>query len=188
MNAQRKTVYALRQQLLLGRYQPEEVDETGKPTGDTPRNRGPAEDRGSSVAARGDASSASTATRSYSSAAPTRSSARRPAKSSKRRRSWSSRKALQRDVYELWGVKLDLSQRKQNDAARGLRGARRPGAARAHRAARAPARPDRPHHQRDGRGELPREPPARRLGLEGHLPGLRGALQGAPRRQADGAR
>ncbi|HEU4577248.1 MAG TPA: preprotein translocase subunit SecA [Polyangiaceae bacterium] len=33
MNAQRKTVYALRQQLLLGRYQPEETDELGKPTG-----------------------------------------------------------------------------------------------------------------------------------------------------------
>jgi preprotein translocase subunit SecA len=33
MNAQRKTVYALRQALLLGRYTPEELDETGKPTG-----------------------------------------------------------------------------------------------------------------------------------------------------------
>ncbi len=35
MNAQRKTVYSLRQQLLLGRYAPEEVDDTGKLTGDT---------------------------------------------------------------------------------------------------------------------------------------------------------
>src|SRR6266850_1422495 len=34
MSAQRKTVYAVRQQLLDGRYQPEEVDEDGKPTGD----------------------------------------------------------------------------------------------------------------------------------------------------------
>ncbi|HWO12224.1 MAG TPA: preprotein translocase subunit SecA, partial [Polyangiaceae bacterium] len=34
MNAQRKTVYALRQQLLLGRYEPEQVDELGKPTGE----------------------------------------------------------------------------------------------------------------------------------------------------------
>jgi preprotein translocase subunit SecA len=33
MNAQRKTVYALRQQLLEGRYTPEEVDELGKATG-----------------------------------------------------------------------------------------------------------------------------------------------------------
>jgi preprotein translocase subunit SecA len=33
MNAQRKTVYALRQSLLAGRYQPEEIDEAGKPTG-----------------------------------------------------------------------------------------------------------------------------------------------------------
>ncbi|HEX9843879.1 MAG TPA: preprotein translocase subunit SecA, partial [bacterium] len=33
MNAQRKTVYALRQDLLLGRYAPEEMDELGKPTG-----------------------------------------------------------------------------------------------------------------------------------------------------------
>ena len=35
MNAQRRTVYALRQQLLLGRYAPEELDELGKPTGRT---------------------------------------------------------------------------------------------------------------------------------------------------------
>ena len=35
MNAQRRTVYALRQQLLLGRYAPEEVDETGKRTGES---------------------------------------------------------------------------------------------------------------------------------------------------------
>ncbi|MGE0321957.1 MAG: preprotein translocase subunit SecA [Polyangiaceae bacterium] len=34
MNAQRKTVYSLRQSLLLGRYEPEEIDETGKVTGD----------------------------------------------------------------------------------------------------------------------------------------------------------
>jgi preprotein translocase subunit SecA len=33
MNAQRKTVYSLRQQLLEGRYAPEEMDELGKPTG-----------------------------------------------------------------------------------------------------------------------------------------------------------
>src|ERR1041385_312775 len=33
MNAQRKTVYALRQQLLEGRYSPEEIDELGKSTG-----------------------------------------------------------------------------------------------------------------------------------------------------------
>ena len=33
MNAQRKTVYTLRQQLLLGRYAPEEHDENGKSTG-----------------------------------------------------------------------------------------------------------------------------------------------------------
>ena len=34
MNAQRKTLYSLRQQLGLGRYQPEELDELGKPTGE----------------------------------------------------------------------------------------------------------------------------------------------------------
>ena len=32
MSAQRQTVYLLRQQLLVGRYQPEEVDDEGKPT------------------------------------------------------------------------------------------------------------------------------------------------------------
>ncbi|HEX2882741.1 MAG TPA: SEC-C metal-binding domain-containing protein, partial [Polyangiaceae bacterium] len=35
MNAQRKTVYSLRQQLLMGSYTPEELDELGKPTGKT---------------------------------------------------------------------------------------------------------------------------------------------------------
>src|SRR5262249_22021746 len=34
MNAQRKTVYELRQQLLAGRYFPDVVDEEGKTTGD----------------------------------------------------------------------------------------------------------------------------------------------------------
>jgi preprotein translocase subunit SecA len=34
MNAQRKTVYTLRQQLLLGRYAPEELDDNGKSTGE----------------------------------------------------------------------------------------------------------------------------------------------------------
>jgi preprotein translocase subunit SecA len=33
MNAQRKTVYGIRQSLLAGRYQPEQLDELGKPTG-----------------------------------------------------------------------------------------------------------------------------------------------------------
>ena len=35
MNAQRKTVYKLRGQLLEGRYEPEEIDELGRPTGDS---------------------------------------------------------------------------------------------------------------------------------------------------------
>jgi preprotein translocase subunit SecA len=35
MNAQRRTMYGLRQQLGLGRYAPEELDELGKPTGAT---------------------------------------------------------------------------------------------------------------------------------------------------------
>ena len=35
MNAQRRTLYTLRQQICLGRYEPEEIDEHGKPTGQT---------------------------------------------------------------------------------------------------------------------------------------------------------
>src|SRR5208337_1050809 len=35
MNEQRKTVYTLRQQLLVGAYKPEKVDEEGKPLGRT---------------------------------------------------------------------------------------------------------------------------------------------------------
>ncbi len=35
MNSQRKTIYKLRQELLAGRYVPEELDDEGKPTGET---------------------------------------------------------------------------------------------------------------------------------------------------------
>src|SRR6185436_6911563 len=34
MSAQRKTVYTMRQQMLEGRYRPEEVNEDGKPVGE----------------------------------------------------------------------------------------------------------------------------------------------------------
>jgi preprotein translocase subunit SecA len=53
MNAQRKTVYSVRQQLLEGRYAPEETDELGKPTGHTreiPVNKGVRESIGPLVA------------------------------------------------------------------------------------------------------------------------------------------
>jgi preprotein translocase subunit SecA len=112
MNAQRKTVYALRQQLLLGRYQPEEVDETGKTTGRTreievqqkiadqvlpqvamivgfycdPQLQFTGPDK--------------------KQRAPTREELEKAAK-------LVEPEGLQRDVYEFWGVKLDLSQRKQ---------------------------------------------------------------------------
>jgi preprotein translocase subunit SecA len=117
MNAQRKTVYTLRQQLLLGRYTPEELDELGKPTGRareiavdpeidekvTPFvaqligmfSDPPVQPMGENGKLR----------------APTREEL---AKSEK----IADLEGLQREVYHLWGVRLDLESRKKRTPAK----------------------------------------------------------------------
>ncbi len=112
MNAQRRTMYTLRQQLGLGRYEPEEVDELGKPTGrirkievdpsiakrveplvaqligmfsENPPN--PVDDDGKPRA-------------------PTKSELAEAG-------ALVELEDLQREVYHLWGVKLDLETRKK---------------------------------------------------------------------------
>jgi len=115
MNAQRKTVYSLRQQLLTGRYAPEEIDETGKPTGNSRKipvdesialevrpliaqlvgmySEEPLHPRGADGKPR----------------APT------PLEL-KEAKPLVELESLQREVYQLWGVKLDLEARKKRDA------------------------------------------------------------------------
>ncbi|MEB2310485.1 MAG: preprotein translocase subunit SecA [Sorangiineae bacterium] len=112
MNAQRKTVYSLRQQLLLGRYSPEEIDELGKPTGHE-RKVPIAEDIAAKVtplvgrlvgmftepplAPTGDDGKPRAPTREELEAAET----------------LVELKMLQHEVYQHWGVKLDIEGRKK---------------------------------------------------------------------------
>lgn len=116
MNAQRKTLYSLRQQLGLGRYAPDELDELGKPTGKTreipineeierqalplvaqlvgmfcERPPKPQDDDGKPRA-------------------PT-------AEELKDAGELMELEALQHEAYSLWGVKLDLETRKKRDPA-----------------------------------------------------------------------
>jgi preprotein translocase subunit SecA len=112
MNAQRKTVYSLRQQLLLGRYAPEDVDETGKPTGDQREIQVDAElaEKVAPVIAqlvgmfcdppiqpRGEDGKL-----------------RAPSKEElEKAETLVELESLQREAYQLWGVKLDLEGRRK---------------------------------------------------------------------------
>jgi preprotein translocase subunit SecA len=111
MNAQRKTVYSVRQQLLLGRYAPEELDELGKPTG---RNREIAVDEqirervtpliaqlvgmysNPLVAPRDDEGRSRPPTREELSSAS----------------ELAELEQLQREVYHLWGIRIDAERRR----------------------------------------------------------------------------
>ncbi len=110
MNAQRKTVYSLRQALLIGRYEPEEIDELGKPTGKVKKVEidakiaeqvtplvgqlvgmfceEPVQPQGDDGKAR----------------APTKSELEKAGK-------LVELDSLQREVYSLWGIKLDIETR-----------------------------------------------------------------------------
>ncbi len=110
MNAQRKTVYSLRQQLLAGRYAPEEVDELGKPTGGT--RRIPLNE---DVKAKSDKLVAQllgmfcepalqTRREDGQVVPPTRNEFERVEKVV-------DQESLQREVYELWGVRIEVGDR-----------------------------------------------------------------------------
>ncbi|HYO96696.1 MAG TPA: SEC-C metal-binding domain-containing protein, partial [Polyangiaceae bacterium] len=112
MTAQRRTVYTLRQQLLLGTYSPEDVDDAGKPTGE-PRKIAMQPDIAAQVAdsiamvvgyfcdPQLQAFNADRKPR-----APTRDELQAATKIVEL-------EVLQHEVYEAWGVKLDLSGRKE---------------------------------------------------------------------------
>jgi preprotein translocase subunit SecA len=116
MNAQRKTVYALRQQLLAGRYTPEDIDDTGKATGaarEIPvdpeileKVEGPI---GALVGMFCDPP-VGTVKEDGKAKYPTRDSLSRAEK-------LVELEALQHEVYQLWGVRLDVEERRQRTPA-----------------------------------------------------------------------
>jgi preprotein translocase subunit SecA len=116
MNAQRKTVYALRQQLLAGRYLPEDIDETGKATGEAreipvdpeilEKVEGPI---GALVGMFCDPPVGSVK-EDGKSKYPTRESLAKAEK-------LVELEALQHEVYQLWGTRLDIEERRQRTPA-----------------------------------------------------------------------
>ena len=107
MNAQRKTVYTLRQQLLMGRYEPEDIDEAGKPTGKTrsiPVDESIKEKVGSVVAQLVNMFAEEPLQTLDKNDAP------RPPnrKELKKIKKLVEVESLQHEVYQMWGVKLDI--------------------------------------------------------------------------------
>ncbi len=112
MNAQRKTVYSLRQQLLLGRYEPEEMDESGKPTGnkrDLPVRQEIRQEIAGLVAQLvgmfGDVPLQVTDTNGRA-RAPTREEIGQI-------KELVDQEALQHEVYHLWGVKFEITRKQR---------------------------------------------------------------------------
>jgi preprotein translocase subunit SecA len=116
MNAQRKTVYSLRQQLLAGRYIPEEIDETGKPTGEArtieiapdilAKVEGPI---GALVGMFCDPP-VGTVKEDGKPRYPTRETLEKAEK-------LVELEALQHEIYQLWGIRLDIEERRQRTPA-----------------------------------------------------------------------
>jgi preprotein translocase subunit SecA len=112
MNAQRKTVYALRQQLLLGRYEPEEVDELGKPTGNkrklevNPEIKKEAEGLVGQLVGMFGATPLQLTDANGRARAPTR-------EELGALESLVDLETLQREVYHLWGVKFEITRKQR---------------------------------------------------------------------------
>ncbi len=110
MNAQRKTVYALRQSLLLGAYSPEETDELGKPTGKTRQVaidahvREEAERFVGQLLGMFSEPALPTKQENGKPVPPTRAEFEKAAKIV-------DQETLQREVYHLWGVKYEVNDR-----------------------------------------------------------------------------
>jgi preprotein translocase subunit SecA len=116
MNAQRKTVYSLRQQLLAGRYTPAAIDETGKTTGEEREielNPEIAEKLEGPVAGIVGLFCDPPVGVVKSNGKTTYPTAEDLAKAEK----LVEIEALQHEVYQLWGVKLDVEGRKERTPA-----------------------------------------------------------------------
>jgi len=153
MSEQRKTVYKIRQQLLVGTYTPEYMDETGKPTGrlreikTLPRLKTEVE------------ASIRDMVIHYGTPLPGLDGV-------------ASRRHL-----PVLGLPLRPQGDRRAEAHKGLRASPRRDPAEPLGAARAPARPRGRHHWRHRRGELPDPQAPGRLGLEGAQGGVRRALR-----------
>ncbi|MEN9578375.1 MAG: hypothetical protein RJA70_1384, partial [Pseudomonadota bacterium] len=110
MNAQRKTVYALRQSILMGRYSPEEVDELGKPTGHfrkvqvSDRIRSESHSLAGQLLAMFAEPAIQSETRDGKVFGPSREQFEKAEKVV-------DQESLQREVYQLWGVKIEVGER-----------------------------------------------------------------------------
>jgi preprotein translocase subunit SecA len=112
MNAQRKTVYTLRQQLLLGRYEPEGIDEAGKPTGrarDVPIDS-TIEEQSTPVVRQLLGMFCDPPVQPTDDKDKPRPPTPEEIKGSEK---LVELEQLQREVYQLWGVKLDIESRKK---------------------------------------------------------------------------
>jgi preprotein translocase subunit SecA len=116
MNAQRKTVYSLRQQLLAGRYTPAAADETGKPSEDVrqielnPQIQEKLEGPVAGIVGLFCEPPLGVVKANGKSVYPT---AEEVAKAEK----LVELEALQHEVYQLWGIKLDIEDRKERTPA-----------------------------------------------------------------------
>jgi preprotein translocase subunit SecA len=112
MNAQRKTVYSLRQQLLAGRYTPEDIDDTGKATGEArqiavdPEIQEKVEGPIGALVGMFCDPPVGSVKEDGKSKYPTRATLEAASK-------LVELEALQHEVYQLWGVRLDIEERRQ---------------------------------------------------------------------------
>ncbi len=110
MNSQRKTIYTLRQQLLEGRYKPEELDELGKATGET-RSINIVEDI-HEEAQKNVATLLGYFTDDPLQPTDDEGNPRPPTREEfEKVKELTELKALQTDVYQIWGVKLEIGER-----------------------------------------------------------------------------
>jgi preprotein translocase subunit SecA len=112
MNAQRKTVYSLRQQLLLGTYTPEELDELGKPTGRTREIAVDAEIE-KRVVPHVSELLAMFAEQPLTLTEPSGKPRKPERKDIEGLETLVELPALQHEVYQLWGIKLDIEERRK---------------------------------------------------------------------------
>jgi preprotein translocase subunit SecA len=112
MNAQRRTMYGLRQQLGLGRYAPEELDELGKPTGRLRKilPNPEIEKRITPLVAQLIAMFCETPPRPLGADGRPRTPTREELENAG---ALQDLEGLQREAYNLWGIKLDLETRKK---------------------------------------------------------------------------
>ena len=111
MNAQRKTVYSLRQQLLLGQYSPEEIDESGKSTG-KPRQIPLNEEIKALVDGPGAGLVGMFCDPQVSPRAENGKTRYPTAEEIEKADKIVELESLQHEVYQLWGAKLDLEERR----------------------------------------------------------------------------